>query len=179
MASTSANGSSAIPENETNYEFSCPARFNVRLREITAYQRKETAKHLTPMSPLTHQPGAQHQDVLAMTINRTVERPNSASGENINIRWDDSGMRSAYANVCNVHGTREELVLLFGVNQSWNAGNKELVIQLIERIILSPFAAKRLNLLLSRVLKEYESRYGQLPIETGENPRPAETLPTS
>jgi hypothetical protein len=32
------------------------------------------------------------------------------------IRWDDSQMQSSYANVCNVASTREEVVLLFGVN---------------------------------------------------------------
>jgi Protein of unknown function (DUF3467) len=95
----------------------------------------------------------------------------------LTVRWDDSGMRSSYANVCNVAGTREELVLLFGVNQAWSSGQKELVVQLLEKVILSPFAAKRLNLLLTRVLREYESRYGQLQIETGD-PQLAEPLPT-
>src|SRR5262245_60740044 len=94
----------------------------------------------------------------------------------LTVRWDDSGMRSSYANVCNVAGTREEVVLLFGVNQAWNSGQKELVVQLLEKVILSPFAAKRLNLLLTRVLREYESRYGQLQIEAGE--QLAEPLPT-
>jgi hypothetical protein len=87
-------------------------------------------------------------------------------------------MRSIYANVCNVAGTREEIVLVFGVNQSWNSSQKELVIQLLDRVVLNPYAAKRLNLLLGRVVKEYEARYGPLPIEVGEQPRPAETLPT-
>jgi hypothetical protein len=87
-------------------------------------------------------------------------------------------MRSNYANVCNVAGTREEIVLLFGVNQAWNSGQKELVVQLLEKVILSPFAAKRLNLLLTRVLREFESRYGQLQIEAGDS-LPAEPLPTT
>ena len=95
----------------------------------------------------------------------------------LTVRWDDSGMRSSYANVCNVAGTREEIVLLFGVNQAWNSAQKELIVQLLEKLILSPFAAKRLNLLLTRVLREYESRYGQLHIEAGD-PQPAEPLPT-
>ncbi len=34
------------------------------------------------------------------------------------IVWDDSNMRSVYANVANVAGTREEIVLLFGMNQA-------------------------------------------------------------
>ena len=112
-----------------------------------------------------------------MAADRNPERPTTSSDQGVSIRWDDTAMKSAYANVCNVTGTREEIVLLFGVNQSWNTATRELVIQLRNRVILSPFAAKRLNLLLTRVLKEYENRYGTLPIE-GEHPRPADTLPT-
>ena len=115
-----------------------------------------------------------------MAMDRNPDRSaTTTSDQGMSIRWDDTAMRSAYANVCNVTGTREEIVLLFGVNQTWTAATKELVIQLLERIILSPFAAKRLNVLLSRVLREYEARYGQLPIEAGDQPRPAETLPTA
>jgi hypothetical protein len=114
-----------------------------------------------------------------MTSNRNADRPSAPAGDQgVSIRWDDTAMRSAYANVCNVTGTREEIVLLFGVNQTWAGASKELVIQLLERVILSPFAAKRLNLLLSRVLKEYEARYGQLPLEPGPQNQPAEPLPT-
>ena len=113
-----------------------------------------------------------------MATERNPERPTTSADQGVSIRWDDTAMKSAYANVCNVTGTREEIVLLFGVNQTWTTAPKELVIQLLERVILSPFAAKRLNLLLSRVLKEYESRYGQLPLEPGDQARPAEPLPT-
>lgn len=78
------------------------------------------------------------------------------------VRWDDSNMRSSYANVCNVSSSREEFVLLFGVNQAWHAGQQEIPIQLSERIIMSPHAAKRLSVLLTNVLREYESRFGAL-----------------
>lgn len=86
-------------------------------------------------------------------------------------------MRSSYSNVCNVTGTREEIVLMFGVNQAWHSGVKELKVQLQDRIILSPFAAKRLNLLLTRVLREYEQRYGQLQLEATGPGEPGESLP--
>ena len=81
------------------------------------------------------------------------------------IKWDDSGMKSAYANVCNVTSTREEVVMLFGINQAWNRGQKEVTIQLTDRIIISPYAAKRLVMLLEGVVKEYEKRFGELNIE--------------
>jgi len=88
-----------------------------------------------------------------------------ASVEGTKIKWDDSSMKSAYANVCNVSSTREEVVLLFGVNQAWNRGQKEVTIQLTDRIIISPFAAKRLSLLLNNVVSEYESRFGALNLD--------------
>ena len=82
------------------------------------------------------------------------------------VKWDDSNMRSSYANVVNATSSREEVTLFFGTNQTWNASDDEFTVQLTERIILNPFAAKRLILLLGSVLKEYESRYGVLEIES-------------
>ena len=73
-------------------------------------------------------------------------------------------MRTSYANVCNVLGTREEVMLLFGANQAWHGGLKEVTVVLSERIVLNPFAAKRLMQLLGQGLKEYEARYGELKV---------------
>jgi len=81
------------------------------------------------------------------------------------IKWDDSNMKSSYANVCNVTSTREEVVMLFGMNQAWNRGQKEVTIQLSDRIVVSPYAAKRLSMLLGNVVKEYEARFGALNVE--------------
>ena len=86
------------------------------------------------------------------------------------LRWDDSNMRSSYANVVNATSSREEVTIFFGTNQTWNPGDKEVTVQLTDRIILNPFAAKRLMLLLRNVLGEYESRYGTLDI--GGQPKP-------
>ena len=83
------------------------------------------------------------------------------------IKWDDSNMKSSYANVCNVTSTREEVVILFGMNQAWNRGQKEVTIQLTDRIVISPYAAKRMSMLLNNVVKEYESRFGPLNIDVG------------
>lgn len=80
------------------------------------------------------------------------------------VIWDDSDMRSLYSNVTNVTGGREEIVLLFGMNQAWHADQKEVKIELGERVVMSPFAAKRLAILLNRTLGEYEKRFGELNI---------------
>jgi hypothetical protein len=88
-----------------------------------------------------------------------------AALEGTRIKWDDSGMKSSYANVCNVTSTREEVVLLFGMNQAWNRGQKEVTIHLTDRIVVSPYAAKRLSMLLQGVVNEYEKRFGTLNID--------------
>lgn len=90
-----------------------------------------------------------------------------AAMEGTRIKWDDSAMKSSYANVCNVTSTREEVVMLFGMNQAWNRGQKEVTIHLTDRIVVSPYAAKRLSLLLQGVVGEYEKRFGALNIEMG------------
>lgn len=81
------------------------------------------------------------------------------------VVWDDSRMNTSYSNVCNVLGSREEITLLFGANQAWHSGQKEVKVMLSDRVVLNPYAAKRLATLLERVLKEYETRYGELKIE--------------
>lgn len=91
-------------------------------------------------------------------------RPARADAQQPKVIWDDSKMRTSYANVCNVLGTREEVMLLFGANQAWHGGQKEVTVVLSERIVLNPFAAKRLMQLLGQGLKEYEARYGELKV---------------
>jgi len=81
------------------------------------------------------------------------------------IKWNDSNMKSSYANVCNAASTREEVSLFFGTNQAWNPTESEVTVQLTDRLILSPFAAKRLSMLLDNTLKEYESRFGELKLD--------------
>ena len=82
------------------------------------------------------------------------------------VRWDDSNLKSSYANICNVSSTREEVVLTFGINQAWERNQKEAVVQLTNRIILTPFAAKRVAALLTTLVQQYEDRFGKLDSDT-------------
>ncbi len=84
------------------------------------------------------------------------------------IRWDGSKMRSTYANVCNVSSTREEVTMLFGTNQNWHAGQTELTVELSDRIMMNPYAAKRLSILLNSTMAEYEKRFGKLELNLPE-----------
>lgn len=101
-----------------------------------------------------------------MTTKEGISESSIKIGGPPKIRWDDSNMRTVYANVCNAAGTREEIVLLFGMNQAWRSGQKEVTVQLTDRIILNPFVAKRLSLLLSNVIQNYERQFGPIDVES-------------
>ncbi|MHC1764377.1 MAG: DUF3467 domain-containing protein [Verrucomicrobiia bacterium] len=97
-----------------------------------------------------------------MSNEKTGEMSGTTNPNLPKVKWDDTQMKSSYANVCNVTSTREEVVLLFGMHQAWQSGQKEVTVQLTDRIVLSPFAAKRLVTLLNNVIGEYEKRFGSL-----------------
>lgn len=82
------------------------------------------------------------------------------------IHWDDTGMSTSYANVCNVSSTREEVTLLFGTNQTFSNEKGNVEIKLSDRLILNPYAAKRLSMLLSNVIEQYETKFGPLNVES-------------
>src|SRR4051812_1378524 len=101
-----------------------------------------------------------------MSTESTGPRTPSAGQEaGPTIKWDDSALRSVYCNFVNASGTREEITLLLGTHQAWRSGMKEVTVQLQERVILNPYAAKRLNMLLGHILREYEARYGGLNVD--------------
>jgi hypothetical protein len=89
--------------------------------------------------------------------------PRSAAAQTPRMRLDVSEVKSSYCNVCNASSTREEVVLSLGINQDWDLErSKEVQVKVLHRIILSPFAAKRLTEMLANLMREYEGRYGEL-----------------
>lgn len=94
------------------------------------------------------------------------DKANDAAATTRSVKWDDSKMQAAYANIANVSCTREEVTLLFGTHQTWHAGQKDLSVLLSHRIMLNPYAAKRLKLLLDATIQKYESAFGEIVIDT-------------
>lgn len=94
----------------------------------------------------------------------TAKKTAAAKPVQSKVIWDDSAMKSTYANVANVTGGREEVVLLFGMNEAWHAEQKEVKVKLAERVVMSPFAAKRLTMLLGKTVMEYEKKFGSIDI---------------
>ncbi|WP_339948556.1 DUF3467 domain-containing protein [uncultured Albimonas sp.] len=91
-----------------------------------------------------------------------------AARRDSSIEWDDAGMATNFANVVNIQGTREQIELFFGTNRTWNIkDDAALKVELTNRMILTPLAAKRLHAILTRVLREYEQRHGALKVDGG------------
>lgn len=80
------------------------------------------------------------------------------------VRWGIDGLKSTYANFVHATSTREEVVLNFGVNQSWDRVGGAVEINLEHRVILNPITAKRLSELLRGVVAEYETRFGEVKV---------------
>lgn len=86
-------------------------------------------------------------------------------GETRTVRWDDTGMKVSYANVCNVSTSREEVVLSFGMLASSTPQQASVAVS--DRLVLNPATAKQLAAMLQALVRDYESRYGPLPDARG------------
>ncbi|WP_127145373.1 DUF3467 domain-containing protein [Pelagibacterium montanilacus] len=84
----------------------------------------------------------------------------------VNINWDDKNIESRYSNIATVTATREEFFFLFGTHQNWRGveGGQPVEVELSNRMVLSPFAAKRLLLILNQTVKAYEQRFGEVKL---------------
>ena len=90
------------------------------------------------------------------------------------VVWNDSNMKSLYVNATNVVGGREEIMMLLGLNQAWNMEQSKVNVEIAERVVMTPYTAKRLAIMLAATLKAYEARFGQIDIGV-QAKAPAET----
>ena len=66
--------------------------------------------------------------------------------------------------------SREEVVLVFGMNNAWERDASGVRVKLNSRVILNPFATKRLSMLMDSVVKQYESRFGVMDVGVIQQP---------
>lgn len=80
------------------------------------------------------------------------------------VVWNDTNMKSLYVNATNVVAGREEVMMLLGLNQAWNMGQSKVNVDIAERVVMTPYTAKRLAIMLAATLKAYEAKYGLVDI---------------
>lgn len=89
--------------------------------------------------------------------------PNQAQNQ-FQVSIDDSHSTTTYSSTCRVSGTAEEVNLDFG-GALRPTGARSAVIRIDHRIILSPWSAKRLALLLQQTVTRYEQTYGVIELD--------------
>jgi hypothetical protein len=71
-------------------------------------------------------------------------------------------MQSEHPDIFNIVATREEFSLLFGKGEEIDPHEACQKVRLTNRIIISPLAVKRLLLLLTHALRDYEVSFGEI-----------------
>ena len=80
------------------------------------------------------------------------------------IEIDDEDVPVSYASLARVTGTAEEITVDFG-GPLKQTGNNRATLRVEQRIVLNPWAAKRLALTLGQTVSRYEQAYGTLELD--------------
>jgi hypothetical protein len=87
-----------------------------------------------------------------------AERSARPAGTQMGANWDTSRARSSHCTLASASAAGQQVVLNFGVTRSREGAPKELELQLMHRIALSPKIASQVRQLLSRLIAEHDAR---------------------
>jgi hypothetical protein len=88
----------------------------------------------------------------------------------IRLRVDQRDMETTYANSFRPVTSTEELMLDFGINQTFpltseeGGPDAEIVFNASSRVILNYYTAKRLAMALGQIIGKYESEFGEVEL---------------
>jgi Protein of unknown function (DUF3467) len=101
-------------------------------------------------------------DVFTVTPN-TKGAPTTGGGNSIKVNTESE--KASYANFVKLDSTQEEVVISFGLDKTWDGSKGQREIDIGHRIVLSPFAAKRLAQMMEEFVQSYEKKYGALAMK--------------
>ena len=102
-----------------------------------------------------------------------AEQPKSNQSRPITV--DETKAISCYANFCRVTGSPEELIIDFGMNAQ-PMGTNDRPIDIIQRIVLNFYTAKRLLHALHISVQRHEEVFGNIETDIQKRVRPKETV---
>ncbi len=88
----------------------------------------------------------------------------AANNQQVQLDIDDSDTHTSYSSTVRVWGTAEEINLDFA-GPIRPSGQTRATLTIDNRVILNPFAAKRLALALGQAVQRYEQAYGELELD--------------
>ncbi|MEN0019989.1 MAG: DUF3467 domain-containing protein [Planctomycetota bacterium] len=104
----------------------------------------------------------------------TDANPPAGDGQQqqIQLRIDESKMATGYANTIRTSTTQDEVVLDFGINLPQQSPDNQptLVFSVNNRIVMNWAGAKRLAISLGQVIRQYEERHGEIPLQRNAAP---------
>ena len=65
---------------------------------------------------------------------------------------------------CLVFTKMTKIMMLLGLNQAWSMGQAKVNVDIAERVVMTPYTAKRLAIMLAATLKAYEAKFGTIDI---------------
>lgn len=84
------------------------------------------------------------------------------------LRVNDANASTSYSNFAIVTSTPEEAVINFGINLMIPNQEKEVRVDISDRVVMSYASAKRLAITLSNLIQRHEAAHGVIDI----NPKP-------
>lgn len=86
------------------------------------------------------------------------------NNQQIQLRIDESRMRTSYANTIRTSTTPDEVIMDFGVNMPTPTPDNKpmLVFDVSSRIVMNWRGAKRLAITLGQVIRQYEQANGEI-----------------
>jgi hypothetical protein len=91
------------------------------------------------------------------------------NNQQIQLRIDESRMRTSYANTIRTSTTPDEVIMDFGVNMPVPTPDNKpmLVFDVSSRIVMNWRGAKRLAITLGNVIRQYEQSNGEINLNQG------------
>ena len=86
----------------------------------------------------------------------------------VRLRLDERNMQTMYSNGFRTLSLGDELSLDFGLNipaQVPQGEQPEILFQVNQRVIMNFYTAKRLALTLGQLIRQHESRFGELELD--------------
>lgn len=89
--------------------------------------------------------------------------------QQVQMRIDESKMHSSYANTIRTSNTADEVVMDFGLNIPMQGPDQQMVLNFAvgSRVVMNWAGAKRLAISLGQMIRQYEERNGEIPLNRG------------
>lgn len=119
---------------------------------------------------------APDQETLDPQSTDDAKNPPEASEKRLRLRMDRREMKSSYVNAFQQNATAEEVIVEVGLNQVVSTGVREgqdgatgevageLMFEVSNRLVMTHQTTKRLAIALSQIVRQYESRFGELKV---------------